>query len=218
MSGFDTLKVITVGVAVVIGAGVPGKAQSADTSPYVPPEKSIKLSTAAAATLARARTAALVALDTSRLEVVSFNANTKETVIVRRGGIRRAVSADKAREELADGIRKWNRFTIVDDPLRADIVIVVFEDTVEPSAFTKVTGDRKHRLRERLAVYPPDRPTEPLWANEVRESTVNALTGSPVGKVVDKFREDLEKATTAERQASRLPSSNPWDLETLRGR
>ena len=178
----------------VSSAGRAGIAQTAEATPlYQPPVKSIKLSTEAAATLSRAKTAALVAIDVARLKLVSFDDKNKRAVVAVPGGIRRSVSAEKARSELMKSMSDWNRFAIVDDPEKADVVVVVFEDTVEPSAFTKATGDRKSRMRERLAVFARGQTETPLWAGEERESTLGALTGSPVGKVVDKFREELEK-------------------------
>jgi hypothetical protein len=140
-----------------------------------------------------AKPAALVAVTVNRATIVSRDDRKKDVVISIPGGIRRAVDADKAKSELLESMRKWNRFAIVDDPQQADLVIVVFEDTVEPSSFSKANGDRKRRIRERLAVFAAGQSDQPLWAGEERESTLGALTGSTVGKVVNKFREELEK-------------------------
>jgi len=183
-------------LVVVLASGLDRicNAQTTDAEPtFVPPSRSIKLGGEAAATLGRAKNAAVVAIDVAGLKILLINEKKKEVVVGTRGGIRRGVSAETARPELLKSMREWNRFTIVEDPEQADLVFVVFEDTVEPSAFSKANGDRKARMRERLAVYARGRFDAPLWANEVRESTFGAITGSPVSKVVGKFRDELEK-------------------------
>jgi hypothetical protein len=195
MTRTDLVRGLPLAALLAIGAARICGAQTADARPlYVPPEKTVRLTAKAAATLAEAKTAALVAIDVAHREVVSYDKKTSETVVVKRGGIRRGVSAEKAKSELLDSMGEWNRFTIVDDPGQADVIVVVFEDTVEPSRFSKANGDRKHRMRERLAVFLRGDAERPLWADEVRESTFGAITGSPVGKVVDKLREDMERA------------------------
>ena len=171
-------------------------AQTGDARPrYAPPEKAVKLTAQTAATLAAAKSAALVAVDVSQIKIVSVDEQKKRVLVAMPGGIRRGISADKAKSELQESLREWNRFTLVDDPNQADVVLVVFEDTVEPSRFSKANGDRKPRMRERLAVFTRGQTDTPLWAGEERESTLGAITGSPVGKVVDKLREDMERAT-----------------------
>ena len=183
------------------GAGRICVAQSVENQwSYEPPPKAIELTADAVATLAAAKSVALVAIDVARMKLVSYDEKNKRAVVALPGGIRRAVSAEKAKSELVESMREWNRFAIVDAPEQADIVVVVFEDTVEPSRLTRSTGDRKHRLRERLAVFAAGHPDRPLWAGEERESTFGALTGSPVAKVVDKFRDELDRRTRANRE------------------
>lgn len=193
MTRLNIAGVLTFSTVLAVGADRICAFQTTDKPPYLPPAKAVKLTAEATTALKQAKTAALIAIDVSRVQVVSIDEKKKTVRVAMPGGIRRGVDADKARAELLDGMRDWNRFAIVDDMAQADLVIVVFEDTVEPSRFSKANGDQKHRMRERLAVYAAGRPDTPLWANEVRESTFGAITGSPVGKVVDKFRDELEK-------------------------
>lgn len=195
MIRFDLVKRLPLLVLLTLGTARICGAQSADAKPpYGPPEKTVKLTAQTAATLAAAKSAALVAVDVTQLKIVSVDEKKKRILVATPGGIRRGVSAEKAKSELLESLREWNRFTLIDDPEQADVVVVVFEDTVEPSRFSKANGDRKPRMRERLAVFTRGQTDTPLWAGEERESTLGAITGSTVGKVVEQLREDMERA------------------------
>jgi hypothetical protein len=93
-------------------------------------------------------------------------------------------------------VRDWGRFAAVESPADADLVLVIFEDSVAPSGFSKRTGDTTNRLRDTLAVFRGGEPSpaaEPLWADVSTESTFGVLSGSSAGKVANKLREDVEK-------------------------
>ena len=160
---------------------------------YTRPEKAIKPDAQAIETLLAARTVAIVGLDVARREVAI---DEKTVTVTVRGGIRRGVDAEKARESVEEMVREWGRFTAVDSPAEADLVFVIFEDSVPPSGFSKGTGDTKNRLRDTLAVYRGGEPSpvaQPLWADVSTESTFGVLSGSSAGKVAKKLREDIEK-------------------------
>lgn len=184
---------IVFGVAGLGGMVPAASAQTIDRAYAVPP-KAVKMTAAAVATVLNAKTVAVVVRDVARVEITSVDPKKKEVRIATGGGIRRGVSADKAKTELIDSLEDWGRFTVIEDAARADLVLVIFEDSVAASGFSQMNGDTKHRLRDRLAVFASGSEDQPLWADEARESTFGALTGSGVGKVVGKFRSDVESA------------------------
>ena len=118
---------------------------------------------------------------------------------MKRGGIRRGVDAEKARKSVEEMVRDWGRFAIVASPAEADLVLVIFEDSVPLSGFSTGTGDTKNRLRDILAVFRGGEPSptaQPLWADVSTESTLGALSGSSAGKVAKKLRDDVEKLSS----------------------
>jgi hypothetical protein len=167
---------------------------STGTQPaYTRPEKAVKPDAQGIAALLAARTVAIVGLDVARREVTI---DEKTVTVTVPGGIRRRVDADKARTSVEEMVRDWGRFAAVESPADADLVLVIFEDSVAPSGFSKRTGDTKNRLRDTLAVFRGGEPSpaaEPLWADVSTESTFGVLSGSSAGKVANKLREDVEK-------------------------
>lgn len=190
--------VILLLIATPICASAKEQAATTAQSPYARPEKAVKPDAQAVAALLAAKTVTIVGIDASVLEITSVDPKTKTITAVRRGGIRRGVDAEKARTSVDEMIREWGRFTAVESPADADLVLVIFEDTVAPSGFSRTTGDTKHRLRDTLAVFRGGEPSpagQPLWADVSTESTFGVLSGSSAGKVAKKLREDVEKLT-----------------------
>lgn len=163
---------------------------------YTRPQKAMKPDARSVEAILGAKTLANVGIDASVLRVTSVDPKNKKVYVTGGGGIRRGVDAEKARKSVEEKIREWGRFTVLDTVTDADLVLVVFEDTVEPSGFSKMQGDSKSRLRDTLAVFrggDPPSSAQPLWAAVSTESTFGALTGSSAGKVASQWREDVEK-------------------------
>jgi hypothetical protein len=97
---------------------------------YTRPEKAVKPDAQAIEALLAAKTIAIVGLDVARREVTI---DEKTITVTVRGGIRRRVDAEKARESVEEMVREWGHFTAVDSPAEADLVLVIFEDSVPPS-------------------------------------------------------------------------------------
>jgi hypothetical protein len=181
--------------------GIFAKDQAATDTPstYTRPEKAVKPDAQAIAALLAAKTVAIVGIDAAVLEITSIDREKHTITAVKRGGIRRGVDAEKARKSVEEMVTDWGRFTAVASPAEADLVLVVFEDSVPPSGFSKGTGDAKYRLRDILAVFRGGEPSpaaQPLWADVSTESTFGALTGSSAGKVAKKLRDDVEKLSS----------------------
>ena len=185
-------------------AGVPLGAVSVDSQsapaelPYLLPEKAVALKDVARDVVLSAKTIAIVARDQQVVEVLSVDHKKKTVTVAMPGGIRRGIDATKAGKDVERMLTQWQRFTVVDDPAQADLVLFIFEDSVPPSRFAKAQGDAKHRLRDRLGLFrggsAADRVSEPLWADSHTESAFGALTGSSAAKVADKFRRAVEDA------------------------
>jgi hypothetical protein len=109
-------------------------------------------------------------------------------------GIALNPSAKKAQELIDKEVRRWGRFTIIDDPARADLVLILWEGN-------RAAGGGGTIRTARLAVFPggtpPKRGDIPLWDGDA-SGTIFATSGTP--KVVAKFRaylENLEKTVPA---------------------
>lgn len=103
-------------------------------------------------------------------------------------------SAKKAQELLEKEVRKWGRFTVVEDPAQADLVLILFEGN-------RAAGSGGTIRTARLAVVPggppPKRGDLPLWDGEA-SGTIFATSGAP--KVISQFRaylENLDKTVPA---------------------
>lgn len=120
-------------------------------------------------------------------------------------GIGLRPSSDKSRRLLEKEIRKWGRFSVVEDVSKADLVLVLLEGN-------RSVGEDDFVRTARLDVFPGGSPRRrgdtPLW--EGNESGNSLLWTSGVPKVVGKFRafvEGLEK-TTPRVDPTRLASSS----------
>jgi superkiller protein 3 len=95
-------------------------------------------------------------------------------------------SAKKAQESLEKEVKKWGRFTVVTDPLQADIVLVLAEGN-------RAAGGGGTIRTARLTVFPggppPKRGEIPLW-DEQANGSIFATSGAP--KVLSQFRSYLE--------------------------
>jgi hypothetical protein len=165
-------------------------------STYTRPERAVKPDAQATAALLAAQTVAILAIDAAVLEVTSIDPATHSITVVKRGGIRRGVDAEAARKSVEERVRDWGRFRTIASPAEADLVLVIFEDSVAPTRLSKGLGDTKTRLRDTLAVFQGGAPSptaQPLWADVSIESVLGALSGSSADKVVNKLRRDVEK-------------------------
>jgi hypothetical protein len=100
---------------------------------------------------------------------------------------RGAPSADRALEGLEKAIAKWGRFTVVNEPEEADLVLVIVEGN-------RTSGIREGVLTEKLAVFPggsvtTDAPV--LWQSQSHDGGVRDYR--PVSKTVDEFRSAIEE-------------------------
>ena len=189
-------------------AGAPFGAASADRQsavaepPYQLPEKAVALKDTARDIVRTAKTIAIVAREQHDVEVLSVDG--KKVTVAVHGGIRRGIDATKAKKDVERMLTEWQRFTVVDDPAQADLVLFIFEDSVPSSRFAKMQGDTKHRLRDRLGLFrgrsAAEGISEPLWADSHTESAFGALTGSSAAKVADKFRRAVEDAEKKSRE------------------
>jgi len=175
---------------------ISGSVASSQSSGYTVPTKAVKLDSKSIEAVLSAKTVAITAHEHPSVSVTSVDPAKKTATVVVHGGIRRGVDADKARKSVRDVMQEWGRLTVVDSPAEADLVLVVIEDSVPPSNFSKMNGDVTYRLRDRLGLFrggEPEGIAQPLWVDISTESTFGALTGSSAGKVAKKFRADVEK-------------------------
>jgi tetratricopeptide (TPR) repeat protein len=102
-------------------------------------------------------------------------------------------SEKKAQEYLEKEIGKWGRFTVIDDPAKADLVLVLFEGNRSQG--------RGGVIRTAMLVVfpggpPPKRGDIPIWRDDENGGALIPTTAAP--KVVGKLRshiENLEKTT-----------------------
>lgn len=96
-------------------------------------------------------------------------------------------SAEKAQKILEKEVRNWGRFIVITDPIRADLVLVLWEGN-------RPAGGGGVIRTARLAVLPGGRPPKrgdlPLWEEDASGS-IFATSGAP--KVIGAFRAYLEK-------------------------
>ncbi len=98
---------------------------------------------------------------------------------------RAAPSIERAHEGLEKAIAKWGRFTVVSDPGKADLILVIVEGN-------RTSGIREGILTERLVVSRggPEG-TAPLWQSKSHDGGIRDYR--PVAKTVDEFRAALEE-------------------------
>ena len=123
------------------------------------------------------------------------------TVMARQGTsgtARIRPNAQRAKAQVEAAVRKWGRYQIVDNPAKADLVIVVVEgnapaeqiDADHPALY-KMTA--MQLLSDTLTIYKgggitPD--SKPLWSwTETGEDR-----GWPADRAVEKFRGDMRRA------------------------
>lgn len=97
---------------------------------------------------------------------------------------RGAPNAGRAREGLERAIAKWGRFTVVDDPVTADLVLVIVEGN-------RNSGVREGVLTEKLLVARGGADKVKLWESSSHEGGVRDYR--PVAKTVDEFRAAVEE-------------------------
>jgi len=93
---------------------------------------------------------------------------------------RGAPNAKRAQAELQKAIAQWGRFTVVGDPGKADLILVIVEGN-------RSSGIREGVLTEKLLILRggPQR-TTPLWESNSHDGGIRDYR--PVAKTVDEFR------------------------------
>jgi len=98
---------------------------------------------------------------------------------------RAAPSAERAHAGLAKAIAQWGRFTVVGDPGKADLILVIVEGN-------RNSGVREGVLTERLLVSRGGiERTAPLWQSNSHDGGMRDYR--PVGKTVEEFRAAVEE-------------------------
>jgi hypothetical protein len=97
---------------------------------------------------------------------------------------RGAPNAGRAREGLEKAIVKWGRFTLVDSPEKADLVLVIVEGN-------RTSGIREGVLTEKLLVVRGGTDKVKLWESRSHDGGVRDYR--PVAKTVDEFRAAVEE-------------------------
>lgn len=93
------------------------------------------------------------------------------------------VGPDKAKAEVVRVLSEWGAFSLIENPLLADLVVVIEEHTL---------GEGNTRLRDTLAVFPTGGPglVPPLWVGIETQGRRADAKG-----VTERFRRDVENAT-----------------------
>jgi hypothetical protein len=98
---------------------------------------------------------------------------------------RGAPSAQRAHAELQKAIAQWGRFTVVGDPGKADLILVIVEGN-------RNAGVREGVLTEKLVVSRGgSEETAPLWQSKSHDGGVRDYR--PVAKTVEEFRAAVEE-------------------------
>ena len=105
----------------------------------------------------------------------------------------------RAKEQVCDAIEKWGRYSVVDDPKQADLVLVITEGHNGNVLISNSNGASSITqpvsiLGDVLAVYPggsvPDDRTEPLWFQIERGGY-----SWPAKRAIAKFKKNVEAAS-----------------------
>lgn len=97
---------------------------------------------------------------------------------------RGAPNAGRAREGLEKAIVKWGRFAVVDNPEKADLILVIVEGN-------RTSGIREGVLTEKLLVFREGTDKMTLWESSSHDGGVRDYR--PVAKTVDEFRAAVEE-------------------------
>lgn len=162
--------------------------EAASHTGYTLPTKEQKLDSKGRERVLSARTVAVLA---SSLPLIVREDKSTARLTYRRG----RVGPKKAKAEVEKVLSEWGAFSLVDDPDQADLVLVLEEQTLEPSFMS----DGNVRLRDTLAVFPTGGPgtAPPLWVGITTENglaAAAALTTPDAEGVVERFRRDVEEA------------------------
>lgn len=124
------------------------------------------------------------------------------------GGVGYMPDPQRARRQVEENLEKWGRYKLVDDPTKADLVLVIVEQhTGNAAVANKIdsgTVATAHAyevavLGDVLSVYPggrlPDDNTQPFWTG-----IESSGWSWPANRVIHKFRKDVE---TAEKMAKK---------------
>lgn len=171
----------------------------------------ILLGTALTATHAAAQTSMLAPKPDAKTEQLLAGARTValfgELGYVAETGIALNPSAEKAQQSLEKEVRKWGRFTVVENPAKADLVLVLY-------AGNRAAGGGGVFATAQLVVFPggpvPKRGDIPFW-NE--DASGSLLSPAATPKVIAKFRaylENLDKTISANATSAPLaPATQP---------
>lgn len=129
--------------------------------------------------------------------------------VVQTGSGRGSPSIERARGALETAIARWDRFTIVDDPRKADLALVIVEGN-------RNSGIRVGVLRERLLVSRGGSSRgdqSVMWKSQDYDGGVRDYR--PVGKTVDELRAAIDqyekkipRETLQQARVARKPSAS----------
>ena len=161
---------------------------AASLTGYTLPTKEQKLDAKGRERVLSARTVAVLA---ASLPLVVREDKSTARLTYRRG----RVGPEKAKADVEKVLSDWGVFSLIDDLSQADLVLVLEEQTLEPSFMS----DGNVRLRDTLAVFPTGGPgtAPPLWVGITTENglaAAAALTRPDAEGVVERFRRDVEEA------------------------
>jgi tetratricopeptide (TPR) repeat protein len=111
-------------------------------------------------------------------------------------------SAEKAQQHLEKEMRKWGRFTVVSDPAKADLILFLAEGNRAAGGGGVINTAL---LRVFQGGRAPQRGEVPLW--QAVESSNPYLFTSGTGKVISRFRRDLEELDRRKILISAVPAS-----------
>ena len=168
-----------------LGAPVPSHAQAPTSQTYRLPKEEVRLGADGRATVLAARSVAVLA---------------DSRPLIRRDGTRVVVSyvsgrvgPGKAKADVEMALTEWGRFSVVSEAAEADLVLVIVEETLPPN----LLSDGRLRLGHTLGVVATRGPTTGLlWLGTTTDGgLVSAFRSPSASRVVDEFREEVEKAS-----------------------
>jgi len=168
------------------------------TGGYAVPSEPIKLETEASKqALLAAKKVAVIAF--AKPAITVEQRSRREIRVTEHGGIKRKVDVNKAKNELERTLKKWGRFTLVAQSADADLVFVIFDESVPPSGFTRaIVKDTQYRLKDTVAVFKggsqEDSKRQALWMHADSETAFSALGGSLSDGIVSQLRKEVEEA------------------------
>jgi len=142
----------------------------------------------------------------SKVKVADQVLAAKNVFVISRAGVagngKTKPDAKRAEAQIVEGLKKWGRYTVVDDAQKADLVLIVTEANTaaegesDRTRFGTFASSNVDVLTDNVSVYPAaklEQDTPALWqCNETGEDF-----SWPAKRCVDKLRKDV---VDAERQ------------------